>query len=507
MVRNPLPEIVFAETQPTSLDYSSDGTEVCAYLQPLEELTCPSDMSKADILIVDDIPDNLRLLSTILTERGYEVRKSLNGRMALKTMQAALPDLILLDITMPDMNGYEVCERLKADSRMSAVPVIFISALDDVLDKVKAFSVGGVDYITKPFQGEEVLARVENQLRLRALQTKLVEQNTLLKREIEQREQTEIALRQSEMRERDKAVQLERALEELKHTQTELIQTEKMSGLGRMVAGIAHEINNPISFIHGNVDYAENYVRDLLRLIDLYQQTYPCPSETIQQLIDEIDLDFVMEDLKRLLTSMRMGSERISQIVLSLRIFSRLERSDIKPTDLHEGIETTLMILRHRLAAVGNRVEIEVVKQYGNLPKVTCHAGQLNQVFMNILSNAIDALEERANNAGKFPDPPRISIETELIQRQANASSEIDCLAETDRVTIRIADNGLGVSEDERAHVFDPFFTTKPVGRGTGLGLAICYQIVVERHAGHLTCQSLPEGGTEFIIELPVQSR
>ena len=473
-------------------------------------------MSRADILIVDDVPDNLRLLSAILTEHEYEVRKALNGQMALTAANAYPPDLILLDITMPDLDGYTVCERLKADDLTAAIPVIFISALDDVLDKVKAFGIGGVDYITKPFQGEEVLARVENHLRLQCLQKQLMKQNILLQEKVQlaeaavkHRQAVELILRESESREKRKAVQLEQTLNELKQAQAQLIQTEKMSGLGQMVAGIAHEINNPVSFIHGNIDYAESYVRDLLSLLNLYQQEYPEPTLAVQAAIADLDLDFVVKDLKKLLISMKMGSERIRQIVLSLRIFSRLEKSDIKPADLHEGIDNTLLILQHRLKATTKRPAIEVVKEYGDLPHVTCHAGQLNQVFMNLLSNAIDALESFAGWTVETLE--RSSPTTNLSTCQPeNLPTPTICIhtevTAGDVVTISIADNGPGMEEEVRSRIFDPFFTTKPVGKGTGLGLSISHEIVVEKHSGQLSCHSAPGEGTKFAIEIPLRT-
>src|SRR5919202_1085327 len=326
----------------------------------------------ADLLVVDDTPDNLRLLSTLLSEQGYKVRKVISGQLALRVVSVASPDLILLDINMPEMNGYEVCEQLKADPKTSEIPVIFISALDDVWDKVKAFEVGGVDYIAKPFQCEEVLARVKNQLSLRWLSKQLSEQNARLQQEIRDKEaaarhrqQVEEALRQSEAREREKAQELELTLSELKRTQSQLIQSEKMSSLGQMVAGVAHEINNPVSFIRGNLTPAREYVQDLLKLIELYQQTYPKPTPDIQPLACEIDLDFLVEDWSKLMNSMQVGAQRIEEIVRSLKTFSRLDESELKPVDIHEGIDNTLLILQHRLRAQGSRPEIKVIKEYG----------------------------------------------------------------------------------------------------------------------------------------------
>jgi PAS domain S-box-containing protein len=291
---------------------------------------------------------------------------------------------------------------------------------------------------------------------------------------------------------KEQAQQLQQAMNALQQTQAQLIQTEKMSSLGQMVAGVAHEINNPVSFIYGNVDPAMQYIQDLLGLIDLYQEHFP-PSQEIDEEIDAIDLEFIKEDLPKLLHSMKVGAERIRQIVLSLRNFSRLDEAQMKAVDLHEGIDSTLLILQNRLKAKGASAEIKVIKEYGKLPLVDCFAGQLNQVFMNILANAIDALEDACTatagvSGGK---EPFIRIRTGT--------------PEAKRVEIRIADSGPGMKSEVISRVFDPFFTTKPVGAGTGLGLSISYQIVVEKHGGKLKCTSEPGKGTEFVIELPVR--
>ncbi|NEQ21535.1 MAG: PAS domain S-box protein [Microcoleus sp. SIO2G3] len=285
------------------------------------------------------------------------------------------------------------------------------------------------------------------------------------------------------------AVALKLALDELKRTQAQLIQTEKMSSLGRMVAGIAHEINNPVSFIYGNLTPARHYFQDLLNLVELYQQTYPQPTPEIQQLASDIDVDFLMEDWQKLIDSMQVGTERIREIVLSLRNFSRLDEKELKAVDIHQGINNTLLILQHRLKAAGSRPETEVIKNYGQLPLVTCYASQLNQVFMNLLANAIDALETQ-------PSPRKISISTSV--DSGNDQQTTNC------VVIRIADNGSGMSEAVKEKIFDPFFTTKPVGSGTGLGLSISYQIIVEKHKGKISCVSTPGEGTEFIVEIPL---
>jgi PAS domain S-box-containing protein len=300
----------------------------------------------------------------------------------------------------------------------------------------------------------------------------------------------------------DKAQQLEAALLELQQTQTQLIQTEKMSSLGQLVAGIAHEINNPVNFIYGNISHAREYTKDLLHLVELYQQSYYPPTPEIDQQIDTIDLEFLKQDLPKILESMKMGSERIRQIVLSLRNFSRLDEDGTKAVDIHEGMDSALLLLQNRLKAKPGHPEIQVIRDYGNLPPVVCHAGQMNQVFMNLLTNAIDVLEEsfvishlvnnteqRTNDQGQM-NSPQIRIRS-LIQE--------------DHVIIRIADNGPGMSEEVCKRLFDPFFTTKPVGKGTGMGLSISYQIIVQKHGGKIQCLSAPGEGAEFVVMIPLK--
>lgn len=414
----------------------------------------------SDILVVDDTPENIRLLSKILQEKGYKVRKATNGKMALTAVHSLIPDLILLDINMPNMDGYEVCVQLKQNPQTSKIPIIFLSALDTTEDKVKAFNVGGADYVTKPFKFEEILARIQHQITIQNLQKQLHSQNH----------------------------HLQETLDELNKTQLQLIQQAKMSSLGQLVAGIAHEMNNPINFIAGNINPACNYVQDLVNLINLYEQEFSDVPDSIQEEAEQIDLNFLREDLLNLMSSMKTGADRIQAVVSSLRTFSRLDEAELKDVNLHEGIDNALMLLQHQLHLTDKKTAIEVIKNYSNLPLVYCYASELNQVFFNILNNAIDALQ--AKETKLYSANPTILITTELV------SSET--------VVIRIKDNGIGIPEENYNHLFEPFFTTKKIGKGTGLGLATSYQIVVDKHQGKLTYHSLVGQGTEFTITIPV---
>ncbi|NJL62613.1 MAG: GAF domain-containing protein [Methylacidiphilales bacterium] len=308
--------------------------------------------------------------------------------------------------------------------------------------------------------------------------------------------QLSVAIEQADLlaRTQNQAETISKALRELQQTQTQLIQTEKMSSLGQLVAGIAHEINNPVNFIYGNIKHISQYSEDLLSILYLYQQNSLNLAPEITERAEEIDLDFLIEDLPNMLSSIKVGTERIRQIVLSLRNFSRLDQAEIKPVDIHEGIDSTLVILQHRLKAKPESPAIQIIKEYNNLPEVECYAGQLNQVFMNVLSNAIDAVEERREK----------DSETHISQIRIQTSiSQLPNLKPS--VSIRISDNGLGIPEEIINNIFDPFFTTKTVGKGTGLGLSISYQIVVEKHGGIFKCHSQKGQGTEFFIEIPIQ--
>ncbi len=324
-------------------------------------------------------------------------------------------------------------------------------------------------------------------LRLLSSQVAISLENALLYNSVEQKVQE----RTQELNEKNE--RLEKTLRELKLTQAQLIQTEKMSSLGQMVAGVAHEINNPVSFIYGNLNPASEYVKDLLKLIELYQQHYPEPADEILEEIETIELEFLIGDLQKLLDSMKVGAERIRDIVLSLRNFSRLDEAQMKSVDIHQGIDSTVMLLQPRLRKEGGRLGVELIKNYAKLPLITCYASQLNQVFMNVLTNAIDALLLARDCPSQPQNNPTITIATEITDRNT--------------AIVRMADNGSGMSTEVLHKIFDPFFTTKPVGSGTGLGLSISHSIVVSSHGGSLTCVSEPGEGTEFIIEIPIAPR
>lgn len=411
-------------------------------------------LQQDSILIVDDTPTNLKVLFDVLNQSGFKVSIAKSGESALKKVHEALPDLILLDVMMPGIDGFETCRRLKANPRTKDIPVIFMTVLSEVGDKVKGLKLGAVDYITKPIEQEEVLARINVHL-------------------------------------------------ELRKAQLRLMQEEKMSALGQLVAGVAHEINNPVNFIYGNLSHAGRYAQDLLKLLDLYEAYTPDPIAEIQAYLEEIDWEFLKNDFPELLLSMQVGAERILGIVRSLQAFSRWDQEEHKPVNLHESIDSTLMLLSSRLRGKSHHSNfrhpnIEVVKEYGELPLVQGNPGQLNQVFMNLLANAIDAINEKieegenSQNADFQCFTPTITIHTQATPDQMN-------------VVIRIQDNGIGMSQEVRQRIFEQFFTTKAVGQGTGLGLSITRQIVVTKHGGTLEVNSAIGEGSEFVITLPVK--
>lgn len=420
----------------------------------------------AKILVVDDE----QLLEYVIQQRfrqkirvkEIEFVFAHNGREALEKIAEFPPfDLVLTDINMPEMDGLTLLEKLsEIDNTLKAV---VISAYGDMQNIRTAMNRGAFDFLTKPIDFQDMEITIQ-----RALETvKQVRQN----------------------------------LTELQQVQTQLIQNEKMASVGQLVAGIAHEINNPIGFILGNVEHAENYFLKLITALNIYQQ-HSLNNPEVQTQIEALDLPFILEDLPQLLNSMKEGTERIRGISISLRTFSRADSTSKVRFNIHEGIDSSLLILRHRLRTADGKPEIQVIKDYGKFPPLECYPGQLNQVFLNIIANAIDALEEW--NAGGSRDeiqanPNKITIRTFL----TDESEKIIDDRSASHVIISIADNGMGMTEEVKHRVFNHLFTTKSVGKGTGLGLSISRSIVEEKHGGRLSCNSAPGEGTEFIIEIP----
>lgn len=451
------------------------------------------------ILLVDDNPTNLKVLSDALRGNDWTTLVATDGASAIEQARYAQPNLILLDIMMPGIDGFETCRRLKAQLETQTIPVMFMTALTDSDHKVQGLEIGAVDYITKPFQQKEVLARVKLHLRLSLLTQRLESRNILLTQEIANKTEAESRLQQLtqelEHRVQARTAELSNSLEQLKRAQLQLVQSEKMSALGNLMAGVAHELNNPISFLQGNLEPIQDYIHDLLKLIDLYQQTFPEPGQVIKDEIKSIELNFLRQDLEKILGSWSSGMERIHNISISLRNFSRADKEHKVLFDVHDGLNSTLLILKHRLKANTHRAEIHVQKRYQPIPEIECFAGQLNQVFMNLLANAIDTLDDVGQTLTSETDASRLNMIT-VTTGLAN---------DKNKIVIMIEDNGAGIDHEIKPRIFDHLFTTKDVGRGTGLGLAIVRQIVVEKHGGSIEVTSTPGQGSCFTLFLPVK--
>jgi signal transduction histidine kinase len=419
------------------------------------------DTDKARVILIDDqviIGEAVcRLLSSASDISFHYIN---DPTQAIQQAIAFSPTVILLDMVMPELDGIMLLRWFRSHPATRDIPIVMLSSKEEAKLKADAFAEGANDYLIKLPDPIELIARIRYHSKA---------YNNLK------------ALTNATITAQLQTQKLEHTLRQLQTTQVQLVQTEKMSGLGRMVAGLAHEINNPLNFINGNFKYIDSYIESLVELIKLYQQEHPELTDALQEKITDINLEFILEDIHKVLGSMQLGSERISEIVVSLRNFSRLDQAGKKSVNIHDGLESTLLLLKHRL-----RQDIQIIKEYGNLPQIECYPADLNQVFMNILNNAIDAVLEPQNKSQE----KQIVIKTEITDSQI--------------AKITISDNGVGIHPEIQPKIFDPFFTTKPVNKGTGLGLSISYQII-EDHQGHISLTSAPGQGTEFMIEIPVK--
>ena len=415
-----------------------------------------SNIDNGSIVIVDDNPNNLHVLSSILQQAGYKVRPALRGDIALHAIAASPPDLILLDIRMPEMDGYEICRRLKADLVTRDVPVVFISALTETDDKLAAFSAGGVDYVSKPFQADEVLARVRTHVDLYRIRRALLDREENL---------------------RQRLAELEAAHSRLKEMSSQLLQSEKMASIGQLAAGVAHEINNPISFVSSNLGTLKKYTDNLFQLLEAYGPLEAAATPELRQQIEEakrkLDLEFLREDVVDLIAESMEGAGRVQRIVQVLLTFSHPGKFEWQEADVHAGLESTLGVAWSEI-----KHKAEVVRDYGELPPVECQPSQLNQVFLSLLLNAAEAIRERG----------QITLRTRH---------------ENDWISIAVSDTGIGIAPEDRKRVFEPFFTTKPVGKSTGLGLSLAYGIVT-MHGGRIDLESELGKGSTFTVRLPV---
>jgi two-component system, NtrC family, sensor kinase len=405
----------------------------------------------ADATVVEAVQE-------LLSQEGHQVQVAFDAKEGLDLARTFSPDLIFCDGDAPEIEWLEVCRLMKADRALAEVYFIILSTPDQFDGGVELDELVD-DLVFKPIVKQELLARMRAGLRSQKLK-----------------------------------LELERSQQELKLSRERILESAKMSKLGDLASGIAHEINNPITFIYSNLTHVQSYASDLIELLQLYQKQSLNPSPEILKKQQEMDVDFVLDDLLKIVSSMRTGSDRIRQIILSVQDYSRSDRSGWQLFDVSDGLENTLLLLQHRLPAREGRRDIKVIKEYGNLPQIECYAGQLNQAFLNIIDYAIDALEmscEQLNQSEYISFRPVIWVRTQVVNSH--------------KIAIEIADNGIVMSEDLKAHIFEPFFMAKPVDEFNWLGLAVSYLIVVEQHKGELKYFSEPGKGNKFRIEIPLR--
>jgi two-component system, NtrC family, sensor kinase len=435
------------------------------------------------VLVIDDQPIIVESIRRLLaSEHDIEVHACNDPTLALSTAAELRPSVILQDLVMPEVDGLMLVKFFRAHPVTQDIPIIVLSSKDEAKTKAEAFRLGANDYLVKLPDPIELIARLRYHSEA---------YRNRLKRD--EAEQTLIQNKVLEERVEERTLELKLALNSLKQTQAKLIHNEKMSSMGQLVAGIAHEVNNPINFIYGNLNYMNGYVQDLLELIKTYQTHYPTPAAAIGEKLEELDLEFTSPDLLQSFISLRSGAKRIRNLVLSLRNFSRFDESGLKKVNVHEGLDSALTLLGAQLEGV------HIEKHYGDLPLVECYASQLNQVFMHLMGNALDALKSISASKGDGDTEPESERSKSPMLHISTA------VVDEHRVAIWIADNGPGVAFEIQDRIFDPFFTTKDVGEGTGLGLSISDQIVSVQHGGKLKCYSVPGQGAKFLIELPVQ--
>ncbi|NMG58618.1 response regulator [Geitlerinema sp. P-1104] len=411
----------------------------------------------ATILVIDDEITTQLVLQDLLEGEGHDVLMADDGQQGWELASQHGPNLIICDWMMPKINGVDLCRQVKAEPQLEATFFILLTAREHLDDRVCGLNAGADDFISKPIETEELLARVRSGLRLNHLNQ-----------------------------------QLTQSLHDLQAAQVQLVQSEKMSSLGRLVGGVAHEINNPISFIYGNLSHIKEYTRDISHLIQQIRSDENFSRDQLLGALEDIDFDFVMADLENMLGSMKEGSERIREIVIALREFSSQERSGIHKIDLHHALDLAFSMLQPRLHNAQGRISVmPIEKQYGELPNIEGDIGLINQALFNILENSLDAILRRSQACQQDENwTPKLAISTRSLD---------SCWVE-----VEIVDNGVGIDTNLNGKIFDPFFTTKPVGQGKGLGLAVAYQIIVQQHHGQLSYDSQLHQGTHFFMRLPV---